>query len=303
MCSISSDADSSNGNLRIAFVVRVYFRLLSAFIALALLAVSGFGVFYVWEKMIVPERQMEIEIAKIRKRAKKKIDHGAKTYEESVALLSTGALRGGVEKLHELMKFYDDSEFYAEAKRVVGEINVDRLLSKSVTPGKGEYIVQNGDTLVRIAQRTRSTVGYVIHVNGRMGTGLQKGDQLIVSPLEFSILISLSEKTLTLSMGAGKFFKEYHLEGYRLPQNSSSEFDTEIKSLIVGSGATLIPVATSRYIAADKELRCVRRGVPLRSISVSVEKNKYTTGFFLNRGDLEELALLIRRGTKVHVRK
>jgi hypothetical protein len=303
MCSISSDVDSSSGNTRIAFVVRVYFRLLSAFIALALLAASGFGVFYVWEKMIVPERQMEKEIVEIRKQSKKKIDHGARTYKEAVALLSTGALRGGVEKLHELMKFYDDSEFYAEAKRVVGEINVDRLLSKSLTPGKREYIVKSGDSLVRIAQRTKSTVGYVIHVNGRMGAGLQRGDQLIVSPLEFSILISLPENTLTLRMGAGKFFKEYHLEGYKLPQNCPSEFDTEIKTLIVGSGATLIKVGTSRYIAATKELRCVRRGVPLRPISVDAEKNKYATGFFLKRGDMEELALLIRQGTKVHVRE
>lgn len=281
----------------------MYFRLLFAFLALALLVVSGVGVFYVWEKMIAPERQMEIEIAEIRKRSKKKIDHGARTYRDAVALLSTGALRGGVEQLHELMKFYDDSGFYSEAKRVVGEINVDQLLSKSPTPGKREYIVKSGDSLVRIAQQTKSTVGYVIHVNGRMGAGLQKGDQLIVSPLEFSILISLSEKTLTLRMGADKFFKEYLMESYKLPQNSPSEFDTEIKSLIVGSGATLIPVGTRRYIEATKELRCVRRGLPLRSISAGSEKNKYTTGFFLKREDIEELVLLIRQGTKVHVRK
>ena len=283
--------------------MRVYIRLLSAFLALALLVVSGIGVFYVWEKMIAPERQMEIEIAEIRKRSKKKIDHGERTYRDAVTLLSAGKLRGGVEKLHELMRFYDDSQFYSEAKRVVGEINVDQLLSKSPTLGKREYIVKGGDSLVRIAQQTKSTVGYVIHVNGRMGAGLQKGDQLIVSPLEFSILISLSKKTLTLRMGADKFFKEYHMEGYKLPQNSSSEFDTEIKSLIVGSGATFIPVGTRRYIESTKELRCLRRGLSLRSISVDAEQNKYTTGFFLKRGDIEELVLLIRQGTKVHVRK
>ncbi|MFP6873582.1 MAG: LysM peptidoglycan-binding domain-containing protein [Verrucomicrobiales bacterium] len=283
--------------------MRVYFRLLFAFIALALLAVSGIGVFYVWEKMIVPERKMEIEIAEIRRQSKEKIDHGAKTYKEAVALLSTGALRGGVEKLHELMKFYDDSEFYGEAKRVVGEINADRLLSKSLTPEKREYIVKSGDALVRIAQRERSTVGYIIHVNGRMGTGLQSGDQLIVSPLEFSILISLSTKVLTLRTAAGKFFKEYHLEGYRLTQNSSTAFDTEIKSLVVGDGATFVPVGSARYITASKELRCVRRGMPLRRLSVDADKNKYTSGFFLKCGDIEELALLIRPGTKVHVRK
>ena len=183
--------------------MRVYLRLLCAFLALALLVVSGLGVFYVWEKMIFPERAIEQEIVELRKKKKEKIDHGARVYKEAVALLSTGALRGGVEKLHELMKFYDDSKFYPEAKRVVGEINVDRLLSKSITPGKHEYIVKGGDSLVRIAQSKNSTVGYVIHVNHRMGAKLQKGDQLIVSPLNFSILISLSSSTLTLRAEGG----------------------------------------------------------------------------------------------------
>jgi len=283
--------------------VRVYLRLLSAFIALALLAVSGAGVFYVWEKMIYPERELEEEIVKIRKQKKKKVDHGTKTYHEAMALFSTGALSGGVEKLHELMKFYNDSEFYPEAKRVVGEFNVDRLLSKSITPGKHEYIVKSGDSLLRIAQQKSSTVGYIIHVNGRMGANLQRGDQLIVSPLDFTILISLASRTLTLQAGGGEFFKEYRLERYRFPAVVPAQFDTEIQALIVGSGDTLLPVGSARYIEADKELRCLRRGVPLRTAVADSEANKYVTGFFLDREDIEELILLIRPGTKVHVRK
>ena len=283
--------------------MRVYLRLLCAFLALALLVVSGLGVFYVWEKMIFPERAIEQEIVELRKKKKEKIDHGARVYKEAVALLSTGALRGGVEKLHELMKFYDDSKFYPEAKRVVGEINVDRLLSKSITPGKHEYIVKGGDSLVRIAQSKNSTVGYVIHVNHRMGAKLQKGDQLIVSPLNFSILISLSSSTLTLRAEGGGFFKEYNLTRYRFPPRSSKEFDSEIQALIVGSGDALVPVGSSRYVSAQKELRCSRRGLPLRSESSDAEDNKYVTGFFLARDDLEELVLLVRPGTKLHVRK
>ena len=268
-----------------------------------MLAISGAGVFYVWEKMVFPERKIEEEIVQLRKQKKIKIDHGAKTYREAVALLSTGALGGGVEKLHELMRFYDDSEFFPEAKRVVGEINVDRLLSKSITPGKHEYIVKGGDSLVRIAQQESSTVGYVIHVNDRMGSGLQKGDQLIVSPLDFTILISLTAGTLTLQAEGGEFFKEYQLVRHKFPQNFPIEFDTKIKALIVGSGEILLPVGSPQYVAAEKELRCARRGVPFRSVISDSGDNKYITGFFLGREDIEELVLLIRPGTKVHVRK
>ena len=283
--------------------MRGYLRLLSAFMALALLAVSGVGVYYIWEKMIFPERELEKKIVEIRQQKKKKIDHGAQTYREAVALFSTGALRGGLGKLHELMKFYPDSQYYPEAKRVVGEINVDRLLSKLPAPGKHEYIVKGGDSLVRIAQNEQSTVGYVMHVNGRMGAGLQKGDQLIVSPLNFSILISLSARTLTLMTEEGNFFKEYSMVHYKIPPNSSSQFDTMIKALVVGSGDALVPVGSSQFVAAKKELRCERRGVPIRAALPDSDGNNYITGFFLASSDLEELALIVRPGMKVHVRK
>ena len=289
--------------MQIDVVVRVYLRLLSAFIALGMLAVSGVGVYYIWEQLIFPEKELERKIVEIRSRKKEKVDYGEQTYREAVALLSTGALRGGVERLHELMKFYPDSQYYPEAKRVVGEINVDRLLSKSLTPGKHEYIVKGGDSLLRIAQDKQSTVGYVIHVNGRMGGGLQKGEQLVVSPLNFSILISLSTRTLTLRTEEGNFFKEYNVVRYKTPPNSPSQFDTKVKSLVVGSGDVLLPVGSARYVSAKKELRCERRAVPIRSIPPDSVESKYTTGFFLSSEDLEELVLLVRPGMDVHVRK
>ena len=61
-------------------------------------------------------------------------------------------------------------------------------------------------------------------------------------------------------------------------------------------------MGTPQYIGAEKELRCTRRGVPIRALSGDEEKDKYVSGFFLDRADVEELALLIRPGTKVYVR-
>ncbi len=283
--------------------MKAYFRLLFAFLALGLVAAAVVGVLYVWENLIAPRRAIEAEIADIRKRTKVKVDYGDKVYQEALSLLSADELSRAVDKLHELMRTYRDSARYGEAKRIVGEVNIDRLLSKAPAPGKGDYIVQPGDVLTRIAQKAKSTVGYIMHVNGRMGSGLQRGDQLIVSPLEFSILINLSDKTLTLRSAEDKFFKEYQLASYKLPPSTPSSFDSEIKSLVVSTGARLIPVGTPQYIAAPKELRCRRRGVPLRALSGDEEKDRYATGFILPREDIEELALIIRPGTKVHVRK
>jgi hypothetical protein len=116
-------------------------------------------------------------------------------------------------------------------------------------------------------------------------------------------LISLTAGTLTLQAEGGEFFKEYQLVRHKFPQNFPVEFDTKIKALIVGSGEILLPVGSPQYVAAEKELRCARRGVPFRSVISDSGDNKYITGFFLGREDIEELVLLIRPGTKVHVRK
>ena len=149
----------------------------------------------------------------------------------------------------------------------------------------------------------RSTVGYIIHVNGRMGSVLQRGDQLIVSPLDFRIVANLSAKTVTLRTAEDKFFKEYALVDFKRPPNSASSFDTQVKQLVVATSARRIEVGTPEYISARKELRCARAGIAFRTKTGDAEKDKYTTGIFLAREDIEELALLVRPGTEVFVRK
>ena len=53
---------------------------------------------------------------------------------------------------------------------------------------------------------------------------------------------------------------------------------------------------------ATKEIRCGRRGIPIRSLTGDDERDKYATGFFVSNQDLEELALLVRSGSPIYVR-
>jgi hypothetical protein len=252
--------------------------------------------------LIRPDKITKTEIEQIQQRKKEKVDYGKKFYDEAVSLMRTGLLDQAVGKLHQLNS-YPESKFFDEAERIVGEINMDRLLSKAPAPGKKEYIVQSGDSLTKIANVEKCTIGYIIHVNGRMGSTLQRGDQLIVCPLAFRIVVDLTNKTLTLRTESDKRFKEYSLVDYKRPANTPSIFDTEIRSLVISGGARSIRVGSQEYITARKELRCVRAGVALTSKTGDEEEDKYSTGIFLSREDIEELALVVRPGTKVFVRK
>lgn len=283
--------------------MKVYLRLLFAFISLGVLSLCLIVVHYIWNNQIEPERQLQIQVNEIKKLPKVKIDHGSHLYEEAVSLIQTGALLGGIEKLHELIKYYPESKYFDESNRIIGEVNSDHLLSRDSGEGKKEYTVKRGDALRLIAQKHETTVGYILHVNGRMGSKLQPGDQLIVCPLRFSILINLKAKTIVLRNSEDKLFKSYELVGSRLPQGCPSSFDSLVKGLVVGDGTRFVEIGSTEYVNAAKEIRCERRGIPIRSLTGVEDKNKYATGFFVSHDDIEELALLVRSGSSIHVRK
>ena len=283
--------------------MKVYLRLLFALISLGVLSLCLIVVHYIWNNQIEPERQLQIQVNEIKKLPKIKIDHGSHLYEEAVSLIQTGALLGGIEKLHELIKYYPESKYFDESNRIIGEVNSDHLLSRDRGEGKKEYTVKRGDALRLIAQKHETTVGYILHVNGRMGSKLQPGDQLIVCPLRFSILINLKAKTIVLRNSEDKLFKSYELVGSRLPQACPSSFDSLVKGLIVGDGTRFVEIGSTEYVNAAKEIRCERRGISMRSLTGIEDKDKYATGFFVSHDDIEELALLVRSGSPIHVRK
>ena len=283
--------------------MKVYLRLLFALISLGVLSLCLIVVHYIWNNQIEPERQLQIQVNEIKKLPKVRIDHGSHLYEQAVSLIQTGALLGGIEKLHELIKYYPESKYFDESNRIIGEVNSDHLLSRDRGEGKKEYTVKRGDALRLIAQKHETTVGYILHVNGRMGSKLQPGDQLIVCPLRFSILINLKAKTIVLRNSEDKLFKSYELVGSRLPKACPSSFDSLVKGLIVGDGTRFVEIGSTEYVNAAKEIRCERRGISMRSLTGIEDKDKYATGFFVSHDDIEELALLVRSGSPIHVRK
>ena len=282
--------------------MKVYLRLLFVFVSLGVLSLCITAVYYIWNNEIEPERRIQLQVNEIKKLPKIKVDHGSHLHDEAISLMQNGELLVAIEKLHELIKYYPESKYFRESNRIIGEVNSDHLLSRDSSEGKQEYTVKRGDALRLIAQKNQTTVGYIIKVNGRMGSQLQPGDQLIVCPLHFSVLINLKAKTISLRNAQDKLFKNYELIGSRLPQGCPSSMDSTIKGLVVGDGSRFIEIGSSEYVNAPKEIRSERKGVPIRSLTGKEEKDKYATGFFVSKDDIEELALLVRSGSSIHVR-
>src|SRR4029078_1760890 len=60
---------------------------------------------------------------------------------------------------------YPTGQHVDEAKDLLGEINVDILLSRTASPEKQEYIVKPGDVLQNVARRTKSTPELIMRMN------------------------------------------------------------------------------------------------------------------------------------------
>ena len=142
-------------------------------------------------------------------------DPSLKRFEKAVEILRENTEEGR-DALYELLRYFPDSTRATEAKRIIGEMNLDALFSPGQNSTRKDYVVQPGDSLGRIAAKNATTVECLLRANSMMSSALQPGDHLFVFPLEFEIQVSVGAKTLTL-LRNGRFFKEYPAVEVRLP--------------------------------------------------------------------------------------
>ena len=185
---------------------------------MVLTAVGGTmaGAWWYYTRVIEHTTEVQKEIVTIQGKKVEKPDPGIGKFERAVTTLKESGLDAGREALYEMLRTFPDSRRAAEAKRILGEMNLDTLFSATLNPNRKDYAVQPGDSLGRIAGKNQTTVECLMRANGMMSGGLQPGDHLFVFPLDFEIKVSVSAKTLTL-LKNGRFFKEYQALELRLP--------------------------------------------------------------------------------------
>ena len=231
---------------------RAHLRLIAAFLVLGIVGGGGHrDVLCLAQLPPAISASPAGEILALEKDPPKRIDVGARVFNEAMDLMLRGEVAAAHAQLSGLVKTYTDSEAYSKSRRILGEVNMDRLLSDVRTPGKVDYVVKSGDSLNKIAAQQKTTVDYIIMANNLQGLTLQRGDKLVVCPLDFSVNVSLSEKTVTL-LQDGKFFKEYPI---RVARNTR-EADTKLESRSAFANGRAILVGREGYVGSEKWLSC-----------------------------------------------
>ncbi len=125
---------------------RAHLRLLAAFLVLGVVAAAVVGMFYAWSNYLEPSFQARQEIFDLEKVPPKRIDVGAIEFLEAMDQMRQGKVAAAHLQLSSLVKTYADSSAFSKSRRILGEVNMDQLLSNVRTPGKTDYVVKGGDS-------------------------------------------------------------------------------------------------------------------------------------------------------------
>ena len=235
------------------------------------------------------------------------IDPGAKVFEKAAQMIAVGDLAGARERLRTVVSIYPRSKAAPEARRIVGEMNLDDLLSASRLEGKSVHEVRRGESFLGIAAKHNTTLDCIMHLNGLLDLkGLQPDERLIVMPLELRVLIEPSRKVLSLWEASGRFVKEYPVLAMDLA-GLKGGLRTKISSKSGLLGTRRVTPGMKDYRDSAKVFALEKSSLQIRSLAPPVpaqedEDLSPGPGFHLAAEDAEELALLLRPGNEVEIR-
>lgn len=278
-------------------------KFLLAFFALIVCAAGVAGAWFYWKKFAQPELVVNRHISG-KGEVLERPDLGRRHFEAALALIKEGELVSARDRLLYLMQYFPESATWPEARRIVGEVNMDLLLSKIPIPGKAEHTVKRGDALVTIARRSETTIDYIMRANGKISEYIFPDEVLTVYPLHFRAEIDLGKKKLTVLDGDA-FFKEYDIVDVNLPADLKAPVATSVSERVAWHGDRPVDFTHPEYMNCSKWIRTGKIGLFIRQSEgpsgASGESRPY--GVMVANEDLEELYTILRVSSKVDLVK
>jgi hypothetical protein len=178
-------------------------------------------------------------------------------------------------------------------------MNLDEILSTTHMEGKQTHLVKRGNSYLGIAAEYRTTLDCIMHLNGMLELkGIQPGDEFIVMPLDFRLLVDSQRKALSIWDG-GRFICEYpilHLE--TTPKLTSGK--TKISAKLAELDTRQVTPQSKDYRAASKIIQIAPHSIQIRAADDSDKLAPH--GIVLRPQDMEEVNLLTRVGNELEIR-
>jgi LysM repeat protein len=257
----------------------------------------GYNLFFKQEIELKKEQRGEVQAAPTPDISLPEFQAAAKLRQENQLTEARAALTAFIQK-------YPTGLHVEEAKDLLGEVNVDILLSRTPSPEKEEYIVKSGDVLAKIAHKVKSTPELIMRMNNLSGTMLRVGERLLISHPDFSLVIQRKPKLVVL-LDKDAFFKQYRVEDEKLPPKQPAKLNTKVSEVMAWRGGKRVGFGSKEFIGSIRWIRLAAPGYILYSVPDAAHPNidqpPPATGLGMAASDVEELSGLVNSRTPVTV--
>jgi hypothetical protein len=322
-------------------MARFQIKLLIFLLTMGFAVGCGAVAIWIYEHQIKLPKDITAEIKQMKGKDRKPPDPGLKRFDAAAELIRSNQVDKGKEALGKLLQQFPGSAACGEAKRIIGEINMDALYSRELVGGKKEYTVQRGDALNSITSRTGTTFEALTRINGLSSDKLQLGDKLFIVPMDFELKILAGAKKVWI-MRQGTFFKEYDASSISLPPTlripaTRDGVELEIGAKSAALAGKNVPAFSPEFLLSEKRVILVRKGTAASSNPITVlmmrtepvpkaipvivaeapsksgkakrevppepeeESPAMKTGVFMTAEDIEEIYPLLKRASKVNL--
>ena len=230
------------------------------------------------------------------------IDPGEKAYQMAHELLALGKLPEARKKLNTIVSVFPGSSCAPVARKILGEMNLDDILSSTNMVGKTTCVVKRGDSFSSIARNNHTTIDCIMHLNSMMELKrIQPGDELIVMPLKFRLLIEPRRNCLSLwddQQDEPRFICEYPI--VHISSQAHAALKSKISAKAADLGGKSIQPQSKDYRNANKIIQIAKSPVQIRGWNGTGDKP--SAGILVRAEDMEEITLLTCVGNEVEFR-
>ena len=226
-------------------------------------------------------------------------------FQAATQLRQDGKLAEARNALVAFIQKYPSGKHLDEARDMLGEVNIEILLSRYPSPEKIEYVVKPGDVLAKISRKLKTTPELIMRMNNMSGTMLHIGEHLLISHPDFAIVIQ-RKANLVVLLNRGAFFKQYRVREAKLPAKQPAKITTKVAETMAWKGGKRVGLGSKEYLASTKWVRIAGAAAyTLYSVSDAAHSNLEQppppVGLGLAATDLEELSSLVKNGTPVTI--
>lgn len=225
---------------------------------------------------------------------------GERAFESACEALERGDFILAEEKLKYVMTYYPQAPSAAEARRIVEEMQMDRLFSGEEFSEITTYEVKKGDSFYKIIREHETNFDLLVYLNDLKRTDrLFPGDTFQLMKLQFRFVIDVSQNVLSLWSGSRRV-KSYSILSNNLPKSKTPR-KAQVEAIDSFFEGKRVNAFEEGFRNADKVIILRDPYVAMRTYKASTS-NKEGSGIYLASEDIEELALLMRKGNSVEIR-